>query len=71
MPPLKRSNIPDVVGMPLLGAAQTVSEFGFTVGVRLATSDRHADGVVIAQQPPAGSVVPPGRQILLTVVQSV
>jgi beta-lactam-binding protein with PASTA domain len=60
--------VPNVVGQDQATAAQTLSAAGFKVAVlnRL-TSDQGKDGLVVEQQPKAGSRIPAGLQVTIFV----
>ncbi|MFI5176740.1 MAG: PASTA domain-containing protein [Terriglobia bacterium] len=60
--------VPDFIGMDFRQASEIVTGEGFVRGaVNLQTYPDVASGLVIAQQPPAGSKVVPGASIAFTV----
>jgi hypothetical protein len=61
--------IPDVVGMKLTAARQTLTKAGFDVSVRKQTSTQPKD-TVIAQSPVGGTAARPGRAVTLIVAKS-
>jgi serine/threonine-protein kinase len=58
--------VPSVVDKPGPAAEAALVEAGFPCEVRQVQSDRPA-GTVLAQEPPAGRRLPPGRKVVLTV----
>lgn len=68
MPVVVRVDVPDVVSLPVDDAAAAVRRSGLGVEIRLAPSDEQA-GTVVEQEPPAGSEVEEGSQVVLSVAR--
>ncbi len=62
----RQASVPDVVGQPYANAASALQGPGFVV-VRVDTDSNEPEGQVIAQDPLAGSVVPQGSRVTVTV----
>lgn len=59
-------SVPNVVGQDQATAAQTLQSAGFKVAVlNRPTSDQSKDGLVVEQQPRAGSSIPGGLQVTI------
>ena len=66
--PQPATAVPNVVGPDQATAAQTLSAAGFKVAVlNRPTSDQSKDGLVVEQQPKAGSRIPAGSQVTIFV----
>jgi len=66
--PQPATAVPNVVGQDQATATQTLSAAGFKVAVlNRPTSDQSKDGLVVEQQPKAGSRIPAGLQVTLFV----
>jgi beta-lactam-binding protein with PASTA domain len=66
--PQPATAVPNVVGQDQATAAQTLSAAGFKVAVlNRPTSDQSKDGLVVEQQPKAGSKIPAGSQVTIFV----
>jgi beta-lactam-binding protein with PASTA domain len=66
--PQSATGVPNVVGQDQATAAQTLSAAGFKVAVlNRPTSDQSKDGLVVEQQPKAGSSIPAGSQVTIFV----
>jgi serine/threonine-protein kinase len=66
--PQPATAVPNVVGQDQATAAQSLRAAGFRVAVlNRPTSDQTKDGLVIEQQPKAGSNVPGGLQVTIFV----
>ncbi|HEY8777881.1 MAG TPA: PASTA domain-containing protein [Gaiellaceae bacterium] len=64
--PQPATAVPNVVGQDQATAAQTLRAAGFRVAVlNRPTSDQSKDGLVIEQQPKAGSNIPAGLQVTI------
>jgi serine/threonine-protein kinase len=64
--PQPATSVPSVVGQDQATAAQTLSAAGFKVAVlNRPTSDQSKDGMVVEQQPKAGSKIPAGSQVTI------
>jgi serine/threonine-protein kinase len=62
--PQPNAAVPDVAGQDQATAVQTLRDAGFKVAVlNRPTSDQSKDGLVVEQQPRAGSSIPGGSQI--------
>ncbi|MDP9303019.1 MAG: PASTA domain-containing protein [Actinomycetota bacterium] len=66
--PQPATAVPNVVGQDQTTAAETLSAAGFKVAVlNRPTSDQSKDGLVVEQQPKAGSRIPAGSQVTIFV----
>src|SRR5439155_3588192 len=66
--PQPATTIPTVVGQDQATAVQTLRAAGFRVAVRnRPTSDQSKDGMVVEQQPKAGTSIPAGLQVTIFV----
>jgi eukaryotic-like serine/threonine-protein kinase len=66
--PQPATTVPDVVGQDQATAVQTLQSAGFKVLVlERPTADQSKDGVVVEQQPRAGSSIPAGLQVTIFV----
>jgi beta-lactam-binding protein with PASTA domain len=66
--PAASATVPDVVGQDQAAAATTIRQAGFRVVVLFRpTKDQSQDGVVIEQQPPAGTSIPRNSYVALFV----
>jgi beta-lactam-binding protein with PASTA domain len=66
--PQPATAVPNVVGQDQATAAQTLRAAGFRVAVlNRPTSDQSKDGLVVEQQPKAGSSIPAGLQVTIFV----
>jgi eukaryotic-like serine/threonine-protein kinase len=66
--PQPAAGVPNVVGQDQATAAETLSAAGFNVAVlNRPTSDQSKDGLVVEQQPKAGSNIPAGSQATIFV----
>jgi eukaryotic-like serine/threonine-protein kinase len=66
--PQPAAGVPNVVGQDQATAAETLSAAGFNVAVlNRPTSDQSKDGLVVEQQPKAGSNIPAGSQVTIFV----
>ena len=66
--PQPATTIPNVVGQDQATAAQTLRAAGFRVAVlNRPTSDQSKDGMVVEQQPKAGTSIPAGLQVTIFV----
>jgi beta-lactam-binding protein with PASTA domain len=66
--PQPATTIPNVVGQDQATAAQTLRAAGFRVAVlNRPTSDQSKDGMVVEQQPKAGTTIPAGLQVTIFV----
>jgi serine/threonine-protein kinase len=66
--PQPATTIPNVVGQDRATAAQTLRAAGFRVAVLdRPTSDQSKDGMVVEQQPKAGTSIPAGLQVTIFV----
>jgi beta-lactam-binding protein with PASTA domain len=66
--PQPSTAVPNVVGQDQATAAQTLRAAGFKVAVlNRPTSDQSKDGLVVEQQPSAGSNIPAGLQVTIFV----
>jgi beta-lactam-binding protein with PASTA domain len=60
--------VPALVGMTQIKASETLGSAGLSVGaITLSTSATYSAGMVIAQQPAAGSRMQKGSTVILTV----
>jgi beta-lactam-binding protein with PASTA domain len=60
--------VPDLVGLRLEDAQDTLSKAGLRVRIRHEpVNDENLDNLVIGQLPPAGDMVSPGQLVELTV----
>ena len=66
--PQPATTVPNVIGQDQATAAQTLSAAGFKVAVlNRPTGDQSKDGLVVEQQPKAGSSIPAGSQVTIFV----
>jgi beta-lactam-binding protein with PASTA domain len=66
--PQPATAVPNVVGQDQATAAQTLSAAGFKVAVlNRPTNDQSKDGLVVEEQPKAGSRIPAGSQVTIFV----
>jgi len=66
--PQPATTIPTVVGQDQATAVQTLRAAGFRVAVlNRPTSDQSKDGMVVEQQPKAGTSIPAGLQVTIFV----
>jgi beta-lactam-binding protein with PASTA domain len=66
--PAATATVPNVVGQDQAAAATTVRQAGFRVVILFRpTTDQSQDGIVIEEQPPAGSSIPRGSSVALFV----
>lgn len=66
--PAASASIPDVVGQDQAAAATTVRQAGFRIVILFRpTKDQSQDGVVVEQQPPAGTSIPRNSRVALFV----
>jgi beta-lactam-binding protein with PASTA domain len=66
--PEPATTVPNVAGQDQTTAAETLSAAGFEVAVlNRPTSDQSTDGLVVEQQPRAGSRIPAGSQVTIFV----
>jgi len=66
--PQPATTVPNVAGQDQATAAQTLSAAGFKVAVlNRPTGDQSKDGLVVEQQPKAGSSIPAGSQVTIFV----
>jgi beta-lactam-binding protein with PASTA domain len=66
--PQPATAVPNVVGQDQAAAAETLSTAGFKVAVlNRPTSDQSKEGLIVEQQPKAGSNIPAGSQITIFV----
>jgi len=62
------SAVPDVSNLDETSASETLESAGFKVRVKTEdTTDPALDGVVVSQDPPAGTVVEPGSRVTIFV----
>jgi beta-lactam-binding protein with PASTA domain len=66
--PQPNASVPNVVGQDQAAAVQSLRDAGFTVAVlNRPTADQTKDGLVVEEQPHAGSSIPGGSQVTIFV----